>query len=90
MDVLVQILCMLVSFVYGGLIRLFIKINNKILKTNKLWLEIIYKLIYAFIIVIGYIIIIYKINKGVFHVYFLLLMLLGYMLSKKLICKIKM
>ena len=90
MNVFVQLICMIVSYIFGYLIRLFINFSNNIFKINKLWLIIIYKLIYVFIIVISYIIIIYKINIGIFHIYFLLLLLLGYLNSKKIICKIKM
>ena len=90
MDIIIQIICMIISYIYGFLIRIFIRFNNKIFKTNKTYLMIIYKFIYTFIIVISYVIVIYKINMGVFHIYFLILMLLGYVNSKRIICKIKM
>ena len=90
MNILIQLICMIISYAYGWFIRLFIIFNNRIFKTSKLLLIIINKVIYTFIIVISYVILIYKINMGIFHIYFLLLMLLGYVNSNKIICKIKM
>ena len=90
MNVIIQIICMLVSFIYGILINLLIIFNQKIFKSNNLFINIFFKMLYSFIIVLLYVILIYKINKGVFHIYFLLLMLIGYLLSRKIKCKIKM
>ena len=80
MDVKIQLLCILISFLYGIFINISFlfnkRINNKILNLTK-------DLLHVYIIVIIYTIIIYKINKGIFHIYFLIFILLGYNLSKK-------
>ena len=83
MDVSIQIICMLVSFLYGILIRILTNINIYINKINNKILHVIIDLLYVYIIVILYIIIIYKLNNGMFHIYFLLLILCGYILSKR-------
>ena len=80
MDVKIQLICILMSFLYGILTNISIlfnkKINNKLLNLTK-------DLLYIYIIVLFYILIIYKLNKGIFHIYFILFILLGYKLSKK-------
>ena len=75
MDVKIQIICMLISFLYGIFIRITSLFNKK--------QNIIKDLLYIYIIVLLYTIIIYSINKGIFHIYFLMLILLGYLVSKK-------
>lgn len=75
MDVKIQLLCMLISFLYGAFIRITLMINKKH--------NIFKDLLYIYIIVLLYTIIIYKINNGIFHIYFLLLILVGYLVSKK-------
>ena len=57
-------------------------INLMINKNNNLF-KIIIDLLYVYIIVLLYTLIIYYINDGIFHVYFLFLILLGYLISKK-------
>lgn len=87
MSVELQLLSVFISFIYGMFIKIFIILNNKI--SN----NIIFKLLYTFIIVVGYIVIIYKINKGIFHIYLLFIMGLGYLMCDKLCvkytCKVK-
>ena len=82
MSVYVQLISIIVSFLYGVFTSIFIKFNNKYF-TN----SFLFKLLYSYVLVILYIIIIFKINKGIFHIYFLLSVLLGYYVSVKYICK---
>ena len=74
----VQIICIAISFLYGIFIKLLNILNDLILKKYNIYINIICNLIYTYFIVLLYIIIIYKINKGIFHIYFLLVFLLGY------------
>ena len=83
MDVKIQLFCMLISFLYGMFIKLLIMFNNNINKSSNIILHTIIDLLQVYIIVILYINIIYKMNTGIFHIYFLLLMLLGYILMSK-------
>ena len=83
MSINIQIICMLVSFIYGFILKLLLIINKLLTKNNNKYINIISKIIYTYIIVILYIIIIYKINKGIFHIYFIILILLGYYLMSK-------
>ena len=83
MDVYIQLLCMLVSFAYGIFINITFHINNKLNNNKKTIVKFVVDLLYVYIVVLLYTIIIYLINNGVFHIYFLILMLIGYLISKK-------
>ena len=79
MNVSIQILCLLISFIYG----MFIYISYNSIKKYNIFIN----LLYVYIIVITYIIIIYKINKGIFHIYFYLLIILGYLFMSRYVKK---
>ena len=83
MDVIIQILCILISFIYGIFINLFIGFNKKIINKHNLLYEIIFRLIITLLVVLLYVIIIYKINKGIFHIYFIIMVFIGYIISLK-------
>ena len=83
MAVKIQIFCFLISFAYGFLLCLSDKINNKLLGKKILVTKLIGYLLYAFITTIVYIIIIYKVNGGIFHPYFGFFLILGYYLSNR-------
>ena len=83
MSVSIQLICMVISFIYGMLVNILLIINKYLTKNNNYYINIIYNLIYTYIIVLLYVIIIYKINKGVFHIYFHILILLGYLCMSK-------
>lgn len=77
MNAKIQIICLLVSFLYGMLIFLFYKINNIITKKQKRFYRSLITMLFIYNIVLLYIIIIFKINNGSFHLYFFLMMILG-------------
>jgi len=76
MDILIQLVCILLSFGYG----MFIFI---VLSFNKLFKSIIKDLLFVYILSLLYIVIIYKVNNGVFHIYFFIVMIFGYVLMYK-------
>ena len=83
MDIKIQIICIIVSFLYGILLYITNSINNKINKSKNIIIHMIIDILYTFIIVLLYIVIIYKINKGIFHIYFFLIMSISYYLMSK-------
>ena len=82
MNIKIQILSLLVSFLYGCLLRVCNMLNNE-LKPNKLFLFYITNIIYIFIVVLIYIILLYYVNNGIFHLYFSFFIILGYILMYK-------
>lgn len=82
MDVSIQLLCLLFSFSYGFFIRIILYFHGRLFKSDKLLTYLIANFLISFLIVILYIVIIYKINYGIFHIYFIALMGIGYVVSK--------
>ncbi len=78
MSLNLQIISLVYSFIYGIIFYFLVLINKKYLYDNK----------YAFLIdilfiidnVLLYFIILRYINNGVFHIYFLVMLILGYIL----------
>ena len=83
MDINIQLICIIFSFIYGAFIRVIIFLNKLLIKNNNIIVNIISNILLVYLIVLLYILIIYKINKGIFHIYFLLLILLGYLFMSK-------
>ena len=74
----VQLLSIIFSIFFGILFSLLTILNFKIINNlKKLWKHII-TLIYVFDMIIIYIIIIYKLNNGYFHLYFIIMVVISY------------
>lgn len=92
MDYKIQILSLIYSFGYGVFFYFLSILNDKILIKNRV-LSVVLLLLFVFINALLYITILYKINFGIFHIYFLIMLALGYyfvfFLKKLLIKNIK-
>lgn len=73
-----QLITFLVSFIYGNFFYFLTIFNFKLLKKEKKWLQHLITVIYVFDIIIIYTILIYKLNHGYFHIYFILITILGF------------
>ena len=84
----IQIISFVVSFIYGLIFYFVTKINFYLIKDLKLYLKHILTFIYTLDMAIIYIIILYHLNKGYFHIYFIMVVFLGfimgYIIDKKL------
>ena len=85
MKIDIQIICFIISFLYGIFIEKIICYHDS-LKLPYIPKIFIY-ILYSFLLVILYVDIIYFINGGIFHIYFGILMLVGYFISKKYLSK---
>lgn len=74
----IQLITFCVSFIYGILFYYF-SICNFILidKFNK-YLKYIITIVYVLDMTVIYVIILYKLNNGYFHIYFILMVFIGY------------
>ncbi len=81
MDAKTQIIILLYSFFFGFIFYYLAKLNNWIIKNKKKLFRSIITILFMYNIVLIYIISIYKINNGKFHIYFLLMIILGYFIG---------
>ena len=89
MNSLVQVVSFLVSFVYGIVIYLLSRFNKYILINKKTFFKLIITLVFIIDMVILYIYILYRINHGYFHIYFLLTVIIGFVVTHVFYEKIK-
>lgn len=83
MNAKTQIIVLLFSYFYGFFFFYLSYINKKIIeKKNRIYRSII-TMLFMYNIVLIYIIITYKLNNGNFHVYFLLMLIIGFYSSIK-------
>ena len=81
----IQIKTLIVSFMYGIFISYMIKINYKYLFAKKKILKIIVSTLFILDVFLGYFLILKITNNGIFHLYFLIVGLIGYVLGYNLI-----
>lgn len=88
-----QILSLLFSFGYGNLVFWLLELNYKLLFEGKIIYRIITSFLFVIFVSLLYFICLLKINNGIIHIYFFIVLLTGYMLSfviyKKINCKKK-
>ena len=91
MNINIQIYSLLFSFLYGIIFYILLEINYNFLFEGKSIYRIIISFLFVIVLSLIYFLILLKINNGILHLYFFLLMFTGYLLSfviyKKLIVK---
>lgn len=89
MNSLLQVVSFLVSFLYGVSFYLLSRFNKYITENRKIIFRFIITLIFIVDIAILYIYILYKINHGYFHIYFLATVVIGFVVTHVFYRKIK-
>lgn len=87
MELSIQLQTLIVSFVYGILFSYLIKIQYRFLFDSKLFYKIILTLLFIFDNCLLYFLILRTINDGIFHIYFLFSLIIGYLLGNYLVNK---
>ena len=80
MSLNIQIKTIIASIIFGIFLYYYLKLNKKIIYSNKKYIKIIGTFILVIFISAIYFLIIYKINYGVFHIYEILCIIFGYTL----------
>ena len=78
MNYKVQLLSFLLSFLYGVFFNITYDLNVLIIQNERKMFQYINMILYIINIVLIYIIILYKINIGVFHPYFIMMVIIGF------------
>ena len=84
MDLVVQLQVLTVSFAYGILFSYLLKMQYKFLFESKLFYKILITLLFIFDNCLMYFLILKTINNGIFHIYFLFSLILGYLFGNYL------
>ena len=84
----IQIYSILYSFLYGMNFYALLEVNYKIIYESKLFIKIIYSLLFLLVNTLLYFIILIRINNGIVHIYFLLSIILGYILDYFIMLKL--
>ena len=85
MNSYVQVISLLVSFIYGIVFYILSKFNKYIISNKNNIVKLLVTTVYVVDMVIIYIFIMYRINFGNIHPYFFISLILGFVLSIK--CK---
>ena len=76
-----QLICFLASFLYGIFFGLLSEFHFKLISKYHVIFQLLISLVFVIDIVLGYILIMYHLNLGIFHIYFLIFIFLGYIIS---------
>ena len=83
MRIEIQLICFFISFLYGMLINFSMRVHRKLLKKTYLVSKILIYFLATFIMVIMYVDVLFFINNGNFHIYFMFMIIFGFFVGKK-------
>lgn len=89
MNLKIQIISLLFSFFYGVTFSFLVNINYELLFKKRKKYRIIYTLIFVLIMALLYFFLLQRINNGIMHVYFLMIILIGFYISFPITKKIR-
>ncbi len=89
MDLSIQLQVLTVSFAYGIFFSYLLRMQYRFLFESKLFYKVFITLLFVFDNCLLYFLILRTINYGVFHIYFLILLILGYLFGNYLTKKKK-
>ena len=76
----VQLICLVFSFCYGGLIYYTNLFNIMVINNKNILIKLILSVLYVIVMSLIYVCFLYKLNGGILHVYFILSIIVGYIL----------
>ena len=89
MSLIIQIQSLAYNFLFGIYFALLFNLSYKILFTKNLFINLFTNTIFIFSNIILYFYIIFRINDGIIHIYFLFIFLLSFFLYNQLFQKIR-
>ena len=85
MSSFLQLYCFFFSFLYGILFGIITNLHFKLICHYHLIFKFLISIVFIIDVVLGYILLMYKLNLGIFHIYFLIFVLIGFICSFPLI-----
>ena len=89
MNLKIQVFSLLFSFFYGILFSFLINVNYQFLFFKKKWVQIVVTILFLLDMALLYFLILKFINDGVIHIYFYLMIFLGFYVSFPIMKKIR-
>ena len=80
MNSYIQLLCLILSFGYGLLMKFLFDLLKKILLKKNVVVRTLFFIVLVVFLAFLFVFVIYKINSGIINIYFYLLILFGYVL----------
>ena len=77
----IQVITFIFSFVYGFIYFYLVKLNKYLIRNDKRLIKYIDTSLFTLDSVLLYVVLNYKINNGYFHIYFVLILLFGFILA---------
>ncbi len=78
MNSYIQLISLIISFIYGIVLYYLNLFNIKKFNNKNIIIKSLIYILYLFDISLLYVCILYKLNNGILHIYFILCILLGY------------
>ena len=85
MDLSIQLQVMTISFIYGILFSYLLKLQHKFLFESSKFYKILVTFLFVFDNCLLYFLILKTINNAIFHIYFLFMIIIGYLLGNYLL-----
>ena len=85
MELKIQVVTLVYSYLYGGIFTLLLYVNYKMVMESKWFFKVVIDLVFVMINVFIYFMVLKKINNGIFHPYYLVMMGLGYISVNKVV-----
>ncbi len=87
MELSIQLQSLIASFAYGMLVSYLIKLQYKFLFNGMIFYKIIITTLFIFDNCLLYFLLLRTINDGIFHIYFLFMLIIGYLFGNYLVDK---
>lgn len=87
MNSYVQLILIIFSLFYGFLLFKFNQFNIKVFKNKNLLIKLIGNILYINTVTLLYLFVLYRLNSGELHIYFILLLIIGYVIGSVKNCK---
>ncbi len=89
MTLSIQIISMILSFLYGIVFSFLLNVNYHILFTGKRLFRVVSNLLFVLDMALLYFLLMKKVNNGIIHPYFYLLIFIGFVLAFKKTMKVR-
>lgn len=89
MTLIVQIQSLCYSFLFGLFASLLFNLCYKVLFYKNIFIRILFNLIFCITLYVLYFYLLYKINNGILHLYFFMMLFIGFYIYNRIFVKIR-